>query len=195
MNTPMRITVLAALSSGLGFAWAVADTSHSAYAGQETRTIKSLSDQEVAGLLSGSGAGLAKAAELNGFPGPAHVLELADSLHLDASQIDATRQLMAAHKTRASQLGAELVASERSLDALFAEKRADPASIDRATRRVGALQARLRAEHLTTHLTQTALLSAEQVHRYNVLRGYTHIGFDVLPRRETPAHHGTRHPH
>ena len=48
----------------------------SPYAGQESRRIKSLSEQDIAELRAGRGWGLAKAAELNGMPGPAHLLEL-----------------------------------------------------------------------------------------------------------------------
>jgi len=68
------------------------------------------------GLLSGSGAGFAKAAELNGYPGPAHVLELAGPLQLNAEQELATRSLLTAHKARAQSLGVEMIAAERELD-------------------------------------------------------------------------------
>src|ERR1043166_1905183 len=44
----------------------------SPYAGQQSREIKSLSDQEIDGLKNARGLGLAKAAELNGYPGPRH---------------------------------------------------------------------------------------------------------------------------
>ena len=191
----IKFTALAALLSIAGGASAAVDAPANPYAGQEALSIKSLSDAEVAGLLSGKGAGLAKAAELNGYPGPAHVLELAAPLKLDANQLEATRQLMAVHRSRASQLGAELLAAERALDALFAQQRADPASIDRATQRVGGQQARLRAEHLTTHLTQTALLSAEQVRRYRELRGYADADPSVAPAsgNTSPSHSGHRH--
>jgi hypothetical protein len=54
----------------------------SPYAGEQARDIKALSDQDIKELQSGHGKGLAKAAELNGYPGPAHVLELADELKL-----------------------------------------------------------------------------------------------------------------
>jgi hypothetical protein len=54
----------------------------SAYAGLETRDIKALSAQQLADLQAGRGMGLAIAAELNGYPGPLHVFELADSLGL-----------------------------------------------------------------------------------------------------------------
>ena len=195
MRISIRLTALAVLLGISGTASAAADAPLNSYAGQEARAIKSLSDAEVAGLLSGKGAGLAKAAELNGYPGPAHVLELAAPLKLDAAQMEATRSLMTAHRSRARQLGAELVASERALDALFADRQADLASIDRATQRAGELQARLRSEHLTTHLTQTALLSAEQVRRYNELRGYADAEPRVAPAADntSPVPSGHRH--
>ena len=108
----------------------------SQYAGQETRSIKALSHEETAALLSGQGSGFAKAAELNGYPGPAHVLELATRLGLDSDQLAATQALMSAHRRRAQRIGAELVAAERNLDALFAERQARTASVDQATQKV-----------------------------------------------------------
>ena len=150
----------------------VAQATETPYAGEQSRAIKSLSDSEVAGLLAGQGAGMAKAAELNGYPGPAHTLELKDRLSLTSSQIFASEALMASHKKRARELGAELVQAERNLDVLFAKKLADPDAVEQASRKVGLLQAQLRAEHLVTHLRQTALLSGEQVQRYSILRGY-----------------------
>ena len=195
MKKSITFTVLAALLSVSGLVPAAADAPASAYAGQEARAVKSLSEQEVSGLLAGRGAGLAKAAELNGYSGPAHVLELAEPLHLDTAQVAATRQLMAAHNGRARQLGADLVACERELDALFAKKQASPALIDQATQRVGALQARLRAEHLTTHLTQTALLSTEQVRKYSALRGYAKAPADATTTPDTNPISGSGHHH
>jgi hypothetical protein len=167
MNTFKRAAV-AVLLCASGAAWAQA----APYAGQQQRAIKALSDQEVSALLDGHGSGFAKAAELNGYPGPLHVLELADRLELSAEQRSATQRLMAEHKHRARLLGAALVNAERDLDVVFAQRSATPDVVDAATRRVALLLAELRAEHLKTHLAQTALLGPEQVRRYNVLRGY-----------------------
>ena len=61
---------------------AVAQTS--GYSGQQGREIKALSAEETADLLAGRGMGAARAAELNHFPGPAHVLELQAQLGLSA---------------------------------------------------------------------------------------------------------------
>ena len=52
------------------------------YAGLETRAIKTLSERQIADLNAGRGMGLALAAELNGYPGPMHAIELADRLNL-----------------------------------------------------------------------------------------------------------------
>jgi hypothetical protein len=51
-------------------ALALAQQSHSPYAGQEKRAVKTLSpDEEIQALLNGRGMGLAKVAELNHYPG------------------------------------------------------------------------------------------------------------------------------
>jgi hypothetical protein len=87
------IAMTAALvAASASLAWAQhAQPSHSApalapYAGLEQRPIKALSAQQIADLKAGRGMGLALAAELNGFPGPLHVLELAAGLELTDEQ-------------------------------------------------------------------------------------------------------------
>jgi hypothetical protein len=144
----------------------------SPYAGQQDREVKALSGQEIADLLSGQGMGLAKAAELNGYPGPAHILEHADALGLSVHQRHATQQLMDAHKKRARILGQELVDAESRLDHAFRARSVDGEQLSRLTAEIGNKQAHLREEHLRTHLAQTALLEPSQVERYAVLRGY-----------------------
>ena len=67
----------------------------SPYVGQESRGIKALSPEDVDAYLAGKGMGLAKAAELNGYPGPAHVLELASQLSLTSDQRARTQALFA----------------------------------------------------------------------------------------------------
>ena len=56
------------------------------YAGHQQRAVKALSDQQFADLRAGRGMGLALAGELNGYPGPLHVIELADQLNLSPEQ-------------------------------------------------------------------------------------------------------------
>lgn len=184
-HVPMSLVATIAVLAAAG---ASAEPAAAPYAGQQQRPIKSLSQADVAGLRAGHGAGMAKAAELNGYPGPAHVLELAGELHLSPTQADATRALMDQHRQEASRLGIALVEAERQLDGLFASRQATPEAVDLATRRVGELQAQLRAEHLKTHLHQTALLDRHQIQRYASLRGYDTPAAAPVERHPHPSH-------
>jgi hypothetical protein len=149
----------------------------SPYAGQEARDIKALSGEERDSLLTGKGMGLAKAAELNGYPGPAHVLALAGELGLSEAQRRDTQALFATMESAAIALGKELVEEERRLDRLFADRAATRDNVSSSLARIGALQARLRGVHLDAHLEQVRILSAEQVAHYVRLRGYSgHAG-------------------
>lgn len=142
------------------------------YAGQQSRAVKALSHDEIAGYEQGAGMGFAKAAELNGYPGPAHVLENAAELELTPAQREAMQSLLDRHKREVKALGAEVVRLERELDTRFAHRHVTPEVIDAKTAEIAAAQARVRASHLRTHLEATAILTPGQVARYNALRGY-----------------------
>src|SRR5437879_13872987 len=86
------------------------------YAGMQARSIKALSEQQVADLQAGRGMGFALAAELNGYPGPSHVLELADKLDLSADQRAGVQQLFDSMKPEALPLGAKPIAQDTQLD-------------------------------------------------------------------------------
>ncbi len=145
----------------------------SPYASEQTRSIKALSADETKGLLEGQGMGLARAAELNGYPGPMHVLELRRPLRLSDAQQLASQELMQQHKAEVRRFGADLVEAERALDTAFANKSIQPEALSAMLRRIGQLQAQIRDSHLQTHLKQTALLSNEQITSYASLRGYS----------------------
>ena len=70
----MNVMAFVGLVALFSFANVASANPPSPYAGEERREIKSLSPQEIGDYLAGKGMGLAKAAELNGYPGPAHVL-------------------------------------------------------------------------------------------------------------------------
>ncbi len=144
----------------------------SPYAGMQTRPIKALSNEQVADLKAGRGMGLALSAELNGYPGPAHVLELADKLDLSADQKNRVKQLFDSMKTEAVPLGAKLLAEEMALDQQFAGHSVTPESLKEATMQIGVTQAELRNTHLKYHLQTLQILSSAQMQHYSMLRGY-----------------------
>lgn len=178
---PVVVLLLAAAMDA-----AAATPSTSPYAGEQARSIKALSEAEIAGLLAGKGMGLAKPAELNGYPGPMHVLELAEPLGLSQQQVRATRSVHAAMRAQAQDIGARLVDAEAGLEQLFQSGSATADALEAALQSIGALQVRLRAVHLQAHIDQRALLSDEQVHAYIRLRGYGDGGHHA----QGSAHHG-----
>ena len=99
------------------------------YAGMQDRTVKALSEQQVADLSQGRGMGMALAAELNGYPGPSHVLELAEKLELRPEQISAIRSLFESMKRESIPLGARLIEEETELDGQFATQAITPDSL------------------------------------------------------------------
>ena len=158
----------------------------SPYVGQETRSIKALSEQEIVSYLEGRGMGFAKPAELNGYPGPMHVLELADALALTAEQRTGTETLMQRHKAEVRALGKTLIGVEEEIEQLFATRGVNPALLRDVLAKSADLQRRIREAHLATHLTQSALLTQEQIASYSKLRGYDASG---KAQSSTHSHH------
>ena len=164
---PIATTLALLLLAGAAFS-----QSHQPYGGLQTRPIKALSEQQIADLRAGRGMGLALAAELNGYPGPLHVIELATALALSADQLARVQQLYYDMKAEAVPLGERLIEEERALDRLFANRTITPASLAGATSAIGDMQAQLRASHLRYHLLTADLLTSAQRQRYAELRGY-----------------------
>lgn len=167
----MRYVVLGIVCCATALTAVAADVSP--YAGEEVRNIKALSEQQIEAYLSGQGMGYARAAELNGFPGPLHVLELAEELGLSEAQLQQTQGIYDAMHDSAVALGEQLVERERALDQRFAGNNMDAESLDGLVTEIALLKARIRHVHLAAHLEQKRLLSQQQVHLYNQLRGYS----------------------
>ena len=159
-----------------GHGAAPTETRPQPYAGQESRRIKALSDEDTAALLQGHGMSLALTAELNGYPGPMHVLEHADAMDLTPAQRAIAERLVAEMGQAARSLGARIVAMEAELDRLFAGEAADAAGLAALTASIGALNGRLREVHLAAHITMRETLRPEQRTTYARLRGYAGAG-------------------
>jgi hypothetical protein len=144
----------------------------SPYVGEQERRIKALAPEREQGLRAGAGLGYAMAAELNGYAGPKHALELAGELGLSAGQRSALEAGFERMRTDAIAVGEAIVAAEEELDRRFARRHLDEAKLAELTGRIAELEGRLRFVHLRAHLETDALLSEAQRARYAELRGY-----------------------
>lgn len=168
----MNRLVVAATLLSLPFAAGAAAQEDSPYAHAGSDLVKTLSQDEVDELLEGAGMGLARPAELNGLPGPRHVLGLADSLGLTPEQRRSVEAAFEDMDTEARGLGRRVIDAEIALDSLFAAGTPDPDAIRDAVERAAGLRARLRLVHLAAHVRVAGLLTPHQIHEYARLRGY-----------------------
>ncbi len=165
-------SVALGLAVGLTLAVPAIAATDQPYAGQEGREIASLSEADVAALLAGEGWGLALPAELNGYAGPAHVLELAAELELSAAQEAEVQAVFDAMRAEAQRLGADYVEAERHLSRMFGAGHANPAMLEAQLTASSEALAELRLVHLRAHLEITPLLTEAQRETYARLRGY-----------------------
>ena len=138
--------------------------------------------------------GMAKAAELNGYPGPRHVLAIAGELRLNDAQVGQVTAIHDRMSAAARPLGVELIEREGLLDQLFAKTEITSERLTAETAAIGEIQGRLRAVHLAAHLETRAVLSAEQAAQYDRLRGYTKAGLSDDGPRTEPGRNDQSHP-
>lgn len=190
MNRSRHLLALSLVGFGAGAAVApaTAQDESSPYVGLETREIKALAREQIEDLLAGEGVGYALAAELNHYPGPRHVLVLADSLELSPAQRTEVEAIGDRMRGKAITLGQRIVDAETALDRLFASAEIDAESLERQVAEIARLEGELRAAHLTAHLKTRDVLSEEQVAAYDRLRGYG-AGHGEAPRGEGPHDH------
>jgi Spy/CpxP family protein refolding chaperone len=188
----MKIAIIGSLAA-VPIAWQAAAQAQQAqpYAGLQTREIKALSHEQMEDLAAGRGMGLPLAAELNGYAGPRHVLELATQLSLTDEQRNSIQRLFDSMRSEALPLGQKLVSAETDLNRTFVERTITPEKLEAMTAGIGELQGKLRNTHLKYHLATATLLSPDQLRRYNELRGYTALGSSS----DTPSGSKPMQPH
>jgi len=142
------------------------------YLGQEKRPIKSLSEDDIRQLKAGKGWGLAKAAELNGMPGPAHILQMKEKISLSKEQEVKIQALFEDMKSKAIPLGNELIELETKLNDSFANGTVTNELLSQQLDSIYIVRKKLRYVHLVTHLMTPKILTPQQIGQYNQLRGY-----------------------
>lgn len=174
----------------LGFGMSVsamAQHNHSAqtpYAGMQNRDIKSLSDKDIQELRRGGGWGMALPAELNGMPGPVHLLELKDQIPLASDQVPQIQALVDDMRLAAIPAGERLIAAEAAIESAFASKNIAEGSLRRLLTNAESARTELRFIHMSQHYKAANILKPEQIKRHNVLRGYA-----VDPCKNIPEGH------
>jgi len=144
----------------------------SPYAGEKDRQVAGLPAEEAVALRAGTGHGMALPAELHHYPGPRHALDMATELRLSAAQREALFAIYDRMHSQALALGAKILAGESELDDLFRDGQPTAMEVERLTLDLGRLRGALRAVHLGAHVATRALLSPDQVARYDSVRGY-----------------------
>lgn len=152
---------------------AFGDSYKSKYVGQELREIKSLSEADIKELKNGKGWGLAKAAELNGVPGPIHLLEMQKEIKLTSEQIQRIEDIYHEMKQKAIKLGVKLIDLEMELNGHFSKKTITDQLLYDLLDKISQTYKQLRYTHLAAHLKTPHILTPDQISQYNKLRGYS----------------------
>ncbi len=158
----------------------------SEYVGEQNRDIKSLSNEDIEALRNGEGWGLAKAAELNGVPGPAHILDMKFEIALSETQNARIQSIFNEMRKKAIEIGEQLIEKERELNSAFAKGEITISELKNLTTELGAIRGELTFVHLRAHVEAGEVLSEEQIDTYNKLRGYDAISD---PCKDIPEGH------
>lgn len=142
------------------------------YAGMHERGIASLSDADIAALEAGEGWGLALPAELNGWPGPRHVLDMDAALGLTDVQRGQVERLFGLMQAEAQRIGGNYIDAEQALDAAFDDPSLDPVVLAGLVVAATNALGELRMIHLAAHIETRQILTPEQIEMYNTQRGY-----------------------
>jgi len=145
----------------------------SPYTGLLDSPIRGLSVEEISELETGAGAGFARAAELNGYPGPRHILDLQSQLELSSDQLARIQTLYDEMNGEARRLGTEILQMESDLELAFRNQTIDEDSLASQVAALADNYGELRLLHLRTHLAAIDFLTPHQLVLYNQLRGYT----------------------
>ncbi len=149
----------------------------SPYAGRydASAAIRSLTPDEIAQIERGEGAGFALPAELNGVPGPRHVLDLAHQMGLSHEQRLQVQQIYDEMRGRVIPAGERYLAAVQALEEDFRAGILTEETLPDRVAEVSQLEGELTTAHLVAHLQTAKVLTGEQVAIYQQLRGYQRV--------------------
>jgi Spy/CpxP family protein refolding chaperone len=119
-----------------------------------------------AGLRNGEGMGMAMYADMNGYPGPKHILDLKDKLGLTKDQQKKVEDAVKLVKISATTKGDEIIVAEQELFSLFKSGKVNEKTLRLKLENIGKLRGELRYIHLQAHVRMKQILSAGQIQQY-----------------------------
>jgi Spy/CpxP family protein refolding chaperone len=135
--------------------------------------IPSLTYEEYMNYKMGKDPGMAKAADMNNYPGPMHVLNWEKELKLSVNQKSQIQSIYDIMKKKTAEMGDLIFKEEKKLNDLFASGKANEGSIIYYSNKIGLLQGELRNTYLQAHLKTQQMLTIDQVKKYRKLRNYS----------------------
>jgi len=170
----MRCLMTCVLVLSISAPSAAEDALTSPYRDQTAAEIRGLTEKEISELREGRGMGLARAAELNGYPGPRHVLDAVREgrLRLSPGQLQTVQRLFDVMAREAKRLGDMILEEERALEGEFRKGTISESDLQAGVTRIAALQGQLRAAHLKTHLETRPVRTEQQIQHYDPLPRY-----------------------
>ena len=121
-------------------------------------------------LLKADDAGQAQYADVNGFPAPKHLLDLAKELQLSDAQKKSLQTIYVGMRSRALELGKRIIGIEEELHQAFQEGLVSEKSVRDDTEQIGKLRGRLRAVYLNANMKAKDVLTNAQIESYKKLR-------------------------
>jgi len=134
--------------------------------------VRSLTPEEIVQIERGEGAGFALPAELNGVPGPRHILDLADELDLSDDQIARVQAVYGEMRVAVIPAGHRYLDALQALEEDFRAGALTEAELQGGVAEIQRLEGELAVAHLIAHLKTAELLTPDQIATYNRLRGY-----------------------
>ena len=135
--------------------------------------IRGLDQKTIEGFLTGKGLGQALPAELNGYPGPRHVIDMAEELELTDEQLATIQALFDHMVSNVVPFGEQYLEEYANLESAFRKGTISKEYLQSQLEKISAIEVQLRYSHLSTHLATIDILNEKQVMQYNMMRGYS----------------------
>lgn len=152
---------------------AIATPTPSAYVSLLDTEIRGFDQDTIDGYLAGKGLGQALPAELNGYPGPRHTIDMADELELTEEQLVQVQGLFDEMKSKVVPLGELYLQAVAGLEFAFRDGVITEDYLQNQLEVITNIEAQMRFVHLSTHLATIDILNQDQIMKYNMMRGYS----------------------